>query len=156
MPIIQLALGVMLTWYAIRNKGKIYENSYIKEGKEDYYKKTLRLIMAITGPLLLIHGVLETAGIIQANTILSWVLWGLGFVGIMYMLIFTLTLTDKQKQKEDKIAGRVPLDTQYQKTMQAAFFLTKMRRRPAIRPRKTATTRMMRISYNRIFQESRL
>lgn len=122
MYIIQLFLGVMLAWYAIKGKGRIYKNDYLKKGKEKSYYRVLRLCMAIIGPFLLIHGILIGYVLTQfQNTWLDWGLWGLGFAGIIFLVGYTYAMTDRKRQKADEMAGRGAGNAQYQRTMRAAF-----------------------------------
>ena len=63
---IQIAIGIYMGFYAIRGKGKIYENEFVKEGMEEKYRKTIRLWLAIISPLIIIVGTLGILGYLTA------------------------------------------------------------------------------------------
>lgn len=87
-------VGVMCFFYAITGQGKVYQNNYPKEMKEEA-NKLLRKFFWITGPMALVSGVLELIGY-------AWGFYiGLAIVPliVVYVVIFRRRFGEYLKKK---------------------------------------------------------
>lgn len=106
---IQIAIGIYMGFYAIRGKGKIYENEFVKEGMEEKYRKTIRLWLAIISPLIIIVGTLGILGYNDGTlTSPAMILWILTMVCFVLLLVQTSRLTDRTKAKAASAAPAKP------------------------------------------------
>lgn len=99
--LLQVFIGVYLLYCAITGKGKVLENEFLKVPREEYVKK-LRIFAAISGAVLTVSSGLEYAGVIVAGSTLSWIAWGVGFVSILPMMIYSSRSTDKEAAKANQ------------------------------------------------------
>ena len=65
LDLFQLLIGIYLGYCALFNKGKIYENANVKEGKEKEYRKIMRVMLLILSPIIIAVGLLGTSGLQQ-------------------------------------------------------------------------------------------
>ncbi len=97
----ELIIGVYLIYGAITGKGQLYRNEHVKKGQEALYKKRVRQISAVLGPIMLAEGVIDYILHAQeaggALRVLSLVLWGLALTGIGVLFVVSLRLTDRSK-----------------------------------------------------------
>lgn len=99
--LLQVFIGVYLLYCAITGKGKVLENEFLKVPREEYVKK-LRIFAAISGAVLTVSSALEYFGVIVAGSTLSWIAWGVGFVSILPMMIYSAKSTDKEAAKANQ------------------------------------------------------
>ena len=105
--IFEVGLGVYILYGAIMKTGQMFKNENIKKGMEEKYRNMMRTLSFILGPLMIATGVVDYLNIRSGNG--SWniplgILWGLTFVGVILLFVFTLRMTDRSKKQES--AGR--------------------------------------------------
>ncbi|MEL7609758.1 MAG: hypothetical protein AAGU74_09660 [Bacillota bacterium] len=100
LDLFQLLIGIYLGYCALFNKGKIYENANVKEGKEKEYRKVMRVMLLILSPIIIAVGVLGLSGFNKTyGYTLSTVLWVLSLVCFGVLMFLTVRLTDRTKAK---------------------------------------------------------
>lgn len=105
--IFEVGLGVYILYGAIMKSGQMFKNENIKKGMEEQYRKLIRLFSFILGPLMVALGVVDYFNIRSGNG--GWnipliVLWGLTFIGMVFLFVFALRMTDRSKKQQS--AGR--------------------------------------------------
>jgi uncharacterized membrane protein len=98
LDIVQLAAGLYLIWSAAWGKGKVYENEYIKVPRERYVK-TIRILCAITGPLLTASAGLGMAKVIEPGKTTGWISWAVCMAALVALAVYTSVSTDKEAAK---------------------------------------------------------
>ncbi len=135
----ELALAAYLFILAIRGKGRIIENPYIKKGKEAQYKKIARIgLFSLAGLLVLLGGVGVAAGNISQESP-AWDIIGpanfvisiLVLTAMMALFLILRAMQDKEKRKN---VGKPPAP-------RAAFFFDEEERDKAVPAAKTAPKR---------------
>jgi hypothetical protein len=108
--IFELAVGLYFVYLAIVGKGKAFKFPYVKEGMEKTYATGLRIFYGVLSPLLLVVGGLEFTDSKDKNT-LQLIVWGLIFLVMVAVFIFSYKMTDKTKKEvlKDKRAVAKPL-----------------------------------------------
>ena len=101
LTLLQLIIGIYLLVCAVRGKGKVLENEYLKIPRERYVK-IMRILSAICGAVLCATSALELAGILLPGTVLAWVFWALGIASILPLLVFSIKATDREAAKAGK------------------------------------------------------
>ena len=100
LDIFQIGIGVYLAFFAIRGKGKVYENEYVKEGMEEKYRKTMRLWLAVLSPMVILVGTLGLLGYNKGFGLnVPTILWALTIVGFVMLIVQTSKMTDKTKSR---------------------------------------------------------
>lgn len=105
----EIILGIYLLYAAITGKGKYYENPYTKVPREQYVK-VMRILALIVGVMIMISPALQLLGVLQPNSPVSWVLWGVTMLGIITMLVANVKMTDRAKAKAAQSGQRVPTE----------------------------------------------
>lgn len=111
--IFEVGLGVYILYGAIMKSGQMFKNENIKKGMEEQYRKLIRLFSFILGPLMIATGVVDYLNTRSGNA--SWnipliVLWGLTFIGMVFLFVFALRMTDRSKKSQSagKSRGEKP------------------------------------------------
>lgn len=116
----QVLIGAYLLYCGVTGKGKIYENTSIKEGMEARYKKHMRIMSLILAPLMLAQAALDyfvlakeeviegAEQALSAARIGGWVLWGLTLVALVFLFIFSIKMTDRTKPAATGKNGAAP------------------------------------------------
>lgn len=89
MSIIMVIAGLMSFYYAITGKGKVFENDYPKEMKEDA-NKLLRNFLWLIGPFALISGILQLIGY-------AWAYW-ISLVVLPEIVVYYIIFRKRFKQ----------------------------------------------------------
>lgn len=97
LSILYVGAGIYMLVSAITGRGSMYKNENIKEGKEMVFKKTIRVCMGAVGSLLLVMGVLDLVSVRLG--IWETIIWLVGIAILVFMMIFTNRMTDKEKFK---------------------------------------------------------
>lgn len=97
LSILYVGAGLYMVISAVTGRGAMYKNENIKEGKEEVFKKTIRICMGAVGLLLLIMGVLDLVSVRLG--IWETIIWLVGIAILIFMMIFTNRMTDKEKFK---------------------------------------------------------
>ncbi|MBQ4610792.1 MAG: hypothetical protein IJN83_01280 [Clostridia bacterium] len=95
LTILEILIGIYLIYAAIRGKGKLYENDYLNCPREQYVR-TMRIMAAVTGVIMLGTAVVEMLGIVGSTSAMGWLLWALTFGSIVVMMIYTVKKTDRK------------------------------------------------------------
>ena len=97
---INLAIGAYLLYCAITGSGYYYRNENVKKGMEALYKKRLRIMGFILGPILLAQAAVEYLfpGN-QTAVVANYVLYGLSLVAMIFLFVFTFKMTDRTKAR---------------------------------------------------------
>ena len=91
----QLAAGIYLLIGAIRGKGKLFQNEYLKISREKYIK-VMRILCAVSGVALIFTNTLEILGLFTMDSLPGWIGWILGFGTLIALMIFTMRATDRK------------------------------------------------------------
>lgn len=97
--IFQVAIGVYLLFFAITGKGAIYKNEYVKQGMEQKYYKTIRIGIAVLGPVVMLSGAIGMFNWDAPNGVFSLTVWGISLAGFIALMVMTSRLTVKQKDR---------------------------------------------------------
>ena len=103
MDIISIIIGALMLWYAVRGKGRIYENDNLKEGKQEIYLKSMRIMLAITGLLMIVPTVLGMLSVIPRGGVIDWIFMAGVLVMVVVLLVFSYKMTNKPKSKEERM-----------------------------------------------------
>jgi len=103
----QVLLALYLLFQALRGKGRIFQNDYLKIPREKYVK-IMRLLCLFTGIFMLSAAVLELSGLMKTGTPLSWILWGLTMLGCFSFILFNVRSTDREKANAAAQGRAVP------------------------------------------------
>ncbi len=99
MVVILAAIGIYALVSAIRGKGALFTNEYIKEGKEQEFKKWARICAMIAGIAMIAYAALTIFfSYLSWTTTVGYVLFGLGILSLVAILIISKLLTDKEKK----------------------------------------------------------
>ena len=91
LDILNLVIGVLCVYWAIRGKGYPYKSNYPKKVKK-YSNKLMRIVLAVAGPISLGMFAITYFGkvdnhFIEPWNIVYWILFGLFFVVIALYII---------------------------------------------------------------------
>ena len=103
--IFEIGVGVYLLYGAISGKGQMFQTENIKKDKVEAYKKAVRRVSFILGPLMVIMGAVDvayTANPLPALRIALYTLLGLTFAGVVTLVVIALRMTDRTKKASDK------------------------------------------------------
>lgn len=101
--LMELAAGAYLSFSAISGKGHVFRNEAVKKGMEQTYKKRIRLLSALLGPVLLALGIVDLISGDQTGGTLftvSIVLYCIGLVLLGILVGISIAMTDRKKQKQ--------------------------------------------------------
>ncbi|HWS28810.1 MAG TPA: hypothetical protein VN512_01725 [Clostridia bacterium] len=110
----QAALAAYLVYAAIRGKGQLFENPHTKCPYETYVR-VMRILSAVSGALLLAGAVLRLTGAVSSESVLGWVIWGIGLLSVAAIFVYNIKMTDRkaaaaaQKQAYESTQKRDPL-----------------------------------------------
>ncbi len=104
---------------AVMNKGQIYTTNNVKKGMEEKYKKTMRILCFVLGPLMLATGLIDmNASTVDPTTgmsvldptmrTISMVLWIVSMIVIGIMFVSALRMTDREKAKKNRTNNQPP------------------------------------------------
>ena len=91
----QAALAAYLVIAAIRGKGQLFENPHTKCPYETYVR-VMRILSAVSGVLLLTGAILRLTNIVSSESVLGWVIWGIGLVSIAAIFVYNIKMTDRK------------------------------------------------------------
>ncbi len=103
--VFELIAGVYLIYAAITGKGQIYKNDNIKKGMEAQYRKTVRILCAVVGPVMVVQGILDylyfSSPSPEMHTVTT-VMFVLSLLGVGALFYLTLRMTDREKVKRQR------------------------------------------------------
>ncbi|HWR18418.1 MAG TPA: hypothetical protein VN608_02265 [Clostridia bacterium] len=91
----QAALAAYLVIAAIRGKGQLFENPHTKCPYETYVR-VMRILSAVSGVLLLTGAILRLTNVVSSESVLGWVIWGIGLVSIAAIFVYNIRMTDRK------------------------------------------------------------
>lgn len=103
--VFEIGVGVYLLYGAFTGKGQMYQTDNIKKDKVDEYKKAVRLMCFILGPMLAALGAVDTINAQNPSSILriiSIVLMVLTFIGVAVLFVIAFRMTDRSKPAKAK------------------------------------------------------
>ena len=104
------AIGVYALITAITGKGNMFRNDFIKEGKEEQYKKLVRIASAVIAIAMLGVAAISIFGV--SNDSLNWVkytLFGIGLAALIATFVISGRFTDKEKRAKAVAGGPAPM-----------------------------------------------
>ncbi len=127
--IFEVGLGVYILYGAVIKPGQMFKNENIKKGMEEQYRKMIRLFSFILGPLMIATGVVDYLNTRSGNggwNLPLFILWGLTFIGMVFLFVFALRMTDRSKKSQSagKPRGEKPAP-------RAAFEFDEEEKRPS-------------------------
>lgn len=99
--VFEIGVGVYLLYGAITGKGQMFQTENIKKDKIEAYKKLVRIMCFIIGPMLAALGVvdyLNTANPSDVLRLVSIVLMVLSFIGVAVLFVIAFRMTDRTKK----------------------------------------------------------
>lgn len=105
--ILILGIAVYALVTAITGTGAMFKNEFIKEGKEEDFKKYVRICALIVGVCMLAVAFISIFLCSKDNLAwLKYVLFGVGIAALIASLVITSKMTDKEKKAKAMAAGR--------------------------------------------------
>jgi hypothetical protein len=110
----QAALAAYLVYVAIRGKGQLFDNPHTKCPYKTYVRVT-RILSAVSGVLLLAGAILRLTNVVSSESVLGWVIWGIGLLSIAALFVYNIKMTDRkaaaaaQKEAYESAHKRDPL-----------------------------------------------
>lgn len=93
------AVALYLLVSAVRGKGSLFNDEFIKEAKKDQFKKLMRLICIVIGIVFLVSALLSILfSYLDWVPVARYVLFGVGLAGLITMVIINNLFTDKEKR----------------------------------------------------------
>lgn len=97
--ILLLAVAAYVLVEAIRGKGSLFKEDFIKEDKLDQFRKLMRLVCFVVAIVLIAAAVLSIFfSYIDGMTTVRYVLFGIGLAGLISMVVINNVFTDKEKR----------------------------------------------------------
>ena len=97
--ILLLAVAAYVLVEAIRGKGSLFKDEFIKEDKHEQFKKLMRLVCFVVAAVLIAAAVLSIFfSYIDGMEIVRYVLFGIGLAGLVSMIVINNVFTDKEKR----------------------------------------------------------
>jgi hypothetical protein len=84
---IQLAVGGYLLWCGITRSGKLFETKKLKCPRKKYVR-VMGNLAAFTAVCMMLEPLLTMTKVILPGSPVSWILWAIGFGGIVAMAVF--------------------------------------------------------------------
>ena len=107
--IILMGIGVYALVTAITGSGAMFRNEFIKEGREDDFKKYVRICAAVVGVCMLAAAAISIFACSIDSMflkVLRYVLFGIGIAALIGSLVITSRMTDKEKKAKAMTGGR--------------------------------------------------
>ena len=93
------AVGLYVIVCAIRGKGSLFNDEYIKDDKKAQFKKLMRIICIVIGIVFLAAAALAICfSYIDWVGTVRYVLFGVGIAGLIAMIVVNNVFTDKEKR----------------------------------------------------------
>ncbi len=103
----QALIGAYLLYCGITGNGQAYKAENIKEDQKPKFLKFMRLFCLCMGPIALICALLEYLSLQTPQLIIGvYISYGLFAAGIIYALVVTAKMTDRQPRKATKKDGK--------------------------------------------------
>lgn len=91
----QAALAAYLVYVAIRGKGQLFDNPHTKCPYKTYVR-VMRILSAVSGVLLLTGAILRLTNVVPSESVLGWVIWGIGLLSIAVLFVYNIKMTDRK------------------------------------------------------------
>lgn len=105
--ILMLGIGIYALVTAITASGALFRNDFIKDGREDDFKKYVRIAAAVVGLCLIGVALVSIFGCtVDWLRIVKYTLFGVAVIALIASLVITSRLTDKDKRAKAQATAR--------------------------------------------------
>ncbi len=99
-------LGFYALYTAISGRGSMFRNDFIKEGKEQSYKKTIRVFAVIIAVGMLAGAAVSIFCVGNDKLVwLRYLLFGIAIASLIASMIYSSRMTDKEKRAKAMVHG---------------------------------------------------